>query len=276
MNKYCYKQFNDKFGEFLHNLNITFRGDNELEVFNKKVDLVKPEKLIKRYIKVMKPYHTKLENKDESMFDKDIYFLPKVNISRLWKKNISGKTKENIWQYLQILYILGDVIVNEADNTDMLNKILPSTQENKNNSTEHANLNINNIIQNLDIDSKLSNINKDDIKEASENIKKMFSNDNKSNDLMCDLVNDITSELSEIDSKNGLTGILKIAENVADKFKPKIESGEFDINELLGSAQNVMKQMCQNMPQTNNSEPNPLNMLNSLMANLNTNPNLNK
>ena len=102
MEDYCIKQFGEKFNEFVKNLNITYEGDSELEEFNKKIHLVLMKKLAKRYVKVLKKYKTQVEQKDSSMFETDIFIFPKVNISRLWKLDVTTEeTKEVIWQYLQ-------------------------------------------------------------------------------------------------------------------------------------------------------------------------------
>ena len=61
--------------------------------------------------------------------------------------------------------------------------------------------------------------------------------------------------------------IMNIAESIAGKFGPAIESGDFDINELLKSAQNAMGQIYQNNNMS--QDANPLNnMLTQLMGNM--------
>ena len=283
MENYCFNQFNEKFSEFMSNLNITFEGDEELDIFNKKLQKVNLKKLIKRYVKIMKPYKNKLNVRDESIFDEeDILILPKVNMSRLWKQNLSETTKTNIWQYLQMLYVLGEIVMTgKTKNLDMLDKMLKEVDTNNNNNNNKSNtgLKLESLLQNFgtnQIDEQLSNINKDDISEASDNIKKLLSNsESKSSNLMCDMVNDISAELANTDKKEGgIMGIFKIAENVANKFKPKIESGEFDLNELLGSAQQTMSQIYGNMPTDENMPdqmPNPMNLLSQLLNNFGKN-----
>jgi hypothetical protein len=123
------------------------------------------------------------------------------------------------------------------------------------------------------MDDKLNNIKKEDITEASENIKQMFlQNNNKSSNLICDMINDISSELSNMSGMEGkgIGNILKIAENIANKFKPKIEADDFDLSELLGSAQNVMGEIYKD---EKNNIQNPMNMLGQLMNSLSKNEN---
>ena len=278
MEKYCFNQFNEKFSEFMIKINTNFKNDEELDNFNKKLHLVNPKKLIRRFVKTLKPFKDKLNNRDNTLFtENDIYVLPDVNMSRLWKLTNNEQIQKSIWQYLQMLYVLGEIVITgKTENLEMLDSMLQEVGSNTNNSQNNnlGGLDIGNLMKNFGVDKlddQLSNINGEDISEASDNIKKMFSdNSNKSSGLMCDMVNDISSELSNSKTNGqGITGILKIAENVANKFKPKIESGEFDLSELLGSAQNVMSEMYKNDSQGNT--PNPMNMMQQLMGNMNSN-----
>jgi hypothetical protein len=279
MDNYCFTQFNKKFADFIYNLNKTFKNDSELEEFNKKIDMVNPKKLIKRYIKVLKPYKTQIESKDNTLFTNTLYIIPNVNISRLWNSTNSTVTKDVIWQYLQILYVLGEIYVSgNVENVSMLDDMLKNDNANDNaNNNGNGNIDqidMKNIMKNMNVDKlneQLTGISKDDIMEASENIKKMFPNNTQTSNVMCDLVNDISKELANNNvnnntNNNGIMGILKIAENVADKFKPKLESGEININELLESAQGMMSEI---YGKSDNNNNNPMEMLSKLMNNLN-------
>ena len=35
--------------------------------------------------------------------ENNVYFLPGVNFKTLWNENISDKTRETIWKYLQLI-----------------------------------------------------------------------------------------------------------------------------------------------------------------------------
>jgi hypothetical protein len=252
MEKYCYNQFNEKFSDFMFNLNKTFKGDKELEKFNKKLKLVNPKKLIRRYVKCLKPVQNKLQKNDDSIFEKDLFILPDVNFSRLWKENLSDDAKNNIWEYLNILYVLGEIhVYGKTSNLSALDNINKEEKENKTNEP----LDINKLLGSFSsgkLGEQLSGINKNELAEASTNIKNMFADSNsKTSNLMCDMINDISSELGNLEkNENGIQNILNIAQNVANKFKPKLESGEFDVNELLGNAQNMMKDIYE-MPENN-------------------------
>lgn len=271
MDKECYiQQFGIKFHEFLSNLNIIFKNDEELIRFGKNVNNVNMTKLASRYVKVLGLHKDKIESKDETMFNEDIYIFPAVNMSRLWNINISDKTKNVFWQYIQFLYLLGDIIVSGKVSDSLVNVINDDIQIiDKDKADDPANLlsmldasNITNIL------NKLTDFGEEDIAMASDNIKKIFKeNDSKTSNLMCDIVTDISEELSNKKNSeiNGISNIIKIAENIAEKFKPQIESGNFDINELLGSAQSAMGQMYKS---NNGQKSSETDQLNNMMAQL--------
>lgn len=271
MDKECYiQQFSIKFHEFLSNLNIIFKNDEELIRFGKNVNNVNMTKLASRYIKILGTHKDKIESKDETIFNEDIYIFPAVNMSRLWNSNISDKTKNVFWQYIQFLYLLGDIIVSGKVSDSLVNVINDDIQIiDKDKADDPANLlsmldasNITNIL------NKLTDFGEEDIAMASDNIKKIFKeNDSKTSNLMCDIVTDISEELSNKKNSdtNGISNIIKIAENIAEKFKPQIESGNFDINELLGSAQSAMGQMYKS---NNGQKSSETDQLNNMMAQL--------
>lgn len=273
MDKECYiQQFSIKFHEFLSNLNIIFKNDEELIRFGKNVNNVNMTKLASRYIKILGTHKDKIESKDETIFNEDIYIFPAVNMSRLWNSNISDKTKNVFWQYIQFLYLLGDIIVSGKVSDSLVNVINDDIQiidKDKDKTDDPANLlsmldasNITNIL------NKLTDFGEEDIAMASDNIKKIFKeNDSKTSNLMCDIVTDISEELSNKKNSdtNGISNIIKIAENIAEKFKPQIESGNFDINELLGSAQSAMGQMYKS---NNGQKSSETDQLNNMMAQL--------
>lgn len=270
MEQYCYNQFNEKFTEFLSNLNYIFKDDEELKVFNDKLEQVNTKKFIKRYVKLMKKNNDKIISKDESVFDESLYLIPNVDMSRLWKEEkLTEESKDNFWEYIQIMYVLGDIYINgKTDNMELLNCMLKNNNEEKEEEKNNSNMlnklmslgsslkdmndgdiNLEKIVNKIsgdsldEINNQLTDIKGEDINEASENIKKIFSkNKTKSSDFICDMVSDISNELGNVSKEGkGIESILKIAENVSEKFKPKLESGEFDINDLLLSAQSVMK-----------------------------------
>jgi hypothetical protein len=67
-----------------------------------------------------------IADRDESLFEKDPVFLNNVSFKLLWKSDISVKTKQSIWKYLQTFCILK--ITNESN--DEIKGVMKCLEEN--------------------------------------------------------------------------------------------------------------------------------------------------
>ena len=68
-----------------------------------------------------------ITNRDEKIFDNDLYLLKDICFKKLWCTEISDKTKDNIWKYLQSFCLI-NININSNDKlTEALSDI-----ENKN------------------------------------------------------------------------------------------------------------------------------------------------
>ena len=111
----------------------------------------------------------------------------------------------------------------------------------------------------------IKNINKDEIIEATGNIKKLLGKnaDEKTSNLLSDMLDNITNELQGNNLGDGdpISNIMKVAEKVASKMKPRIESENINLenvvngSELGGNPMNLfhqlMKQNSKNDSNTN-------------------------
>jgi len=266
MDKYCFSQFNEKFYDFIDKLNFIVNDDN-INSLKKKYNKINQTKLIKNFVKNLETYKDSINKCDDSIFTNEIFIYDNINISNIWNKLTNETTKKSFWEYLQILYILGEVFVNGSTNNDMMKNLL---ETNNTSTSSNQQMNLENMLKNItggkmgDINNKLFDVDENEIKEASNNMKEMFKDsDSKTGDIMCDMIGDISNELTNSKGK-GLNNILNIAENVANKFKPKLESGEINLNDLLNSAKNAMGSMSGEVPDTDN----PMDLLNNLMKNM--------
>ena len=56
---------------------------------------------IKDFLKKIDSVSTEITDKNECIFDNDLFLLEDVCFKKIWSTNISDKTKETIWKYLQ-------------------------------------------------------------------------------------------------------------------------------------------------------------------------------
>ncbi|AYV84851.1 MAG: hypothetical protein Hyperionvirus44_9 [Hyperionvirus sp.] len=130
-------------------------------------------------------------------------------------------------------------------------------------------LGIDKMINMEDLAKQLKNITKEQIEAATKSIKGMLGDVDENTSEMIDLMlTDITDELKkeELGNGNPLNNLVKIAENVAHKIMPKIDSKKVDMTQVWNSTRN-MASKCQDK----DGKPifdgpnNPLAMVSSLL-----------
>ena len=96
------------FSEFIQDLSKTFPEikaclyrNYEKEILNNNLK-IKDSPKIQEFLKKIDDNKTMIENKDETLFQNDTYFLEEISFNRLWDKNISDNTKNTIWKYFQM------------------------------------------------------------------------------------------------------------------------------------------------------------------------------
>ncbi len=66
--------------------------------------------------------------KNLEFFDLEIEFLEEISFKRLWTKNISNKTRESIWKYLQTFQIININLKSSKDLRNALSQIGTDTE----------------------------------------------------------------------------------------------------------------------------------------------------
>jgi hypothetical protein len=201
-------------------------------------------------------------------------FLPGISFRFLWNNNISEKTRETIWKYLQLILItivgkvnnkdmFGDTAklfekINEEDFRNKLEETLENMQnifngtgseggENGNtNASEGSTFNMNNM-PNADeihnhitgmLGGKLGNLAREIAEETAQNLNMNF-----------DDVKDVKDVFQTLfKNPNKLMGLVK---NVGEKLDSRIKSGEINESELMSEASDIMNRM-KNMPGMDN------------------------
>lgn len=122
-----------------------------------------------------------------------------------------------------------------------------------------------------ELSTQLKNMKKEDIDEATKNIKSLLGNnvDDKTTAILSDMLTNITEELKKdtIGKGNPLDNIIRIAETVASKIKPKIHNENIDMSKLWSTTQNL----AQNCKDENGNKlfqggTNPLDLINKMMG----------
>ena len=125
------EKFNSYLGTFINELVITFPeikesvNKNYKEILEQNNNIVKTDKYVKNYMNIIKPLSKDISNKNDSIFktDKSINILEDIDFTKLWIKDINENTRESIWKYLQILYVIGKKIIGDDDIDDLLKNL---------------------------------------------------------------------------------------------------------------------------------------------------------
>jgi hypothetical protein len=200
---------------------------------------------------------------NEEMFKEDseldTEFLPKIHFKNLWQFEISDKTRETIWKYLQLIMfsIIGTLENKEAfgDTAKLFEAINQDEFKNKleetllkmqnifdlsGNFTEGTDqgLNMNDIPDPTQIhdhitgmlDGKLGQLAREIAEETAANLNMDFDNTTDMKDVFQKLIKNPTK----------LMGLIK---NVGEKLDTKIKSGDLKETELIAEATEFMNKM---------------------------------
>jgi len=288
------------YNDFSKNLFNLLSDINRYSASNKTKTLL--EQFTKLNIeKIMKNYITSIKKKDcfenEAIFCKALFILTDIDMKFLWYESKENQ-KKKIWTYLKILYIQAELALNTEkkqqsneknndENTELINfnpytgvgetnrnysidemfsgpESLPNDSSQNTTSPLGGMFNLGKMLNLDELGDKLKGLDKEQITMATNDIKKLLGTnmDEKTNNLISDMLSNITTELGkeDISTGNPLTNIMKIAENVANKMKPQMASEEIDFHGLLNSTQSLV-----NNNSGSNNQINPFAMLNNML-----------
>ena len=234
--------------------------------------------IIKDFLDLIDENSDKITNKKDDIFTDDLYLIKEISMKTIWESDISDKTRENIWKYLQSFCLIN---ISRTSN-EQINNVLKSLESNekiKDKKTVKDIKKINKINENLkkQESEKTSNASLSDI----DNI--------LNNTTIGSLAKEITEGLNLDNMDEGDMGDLMKPENMMNMFQKinttltsKLQNNELDGNSLLGEASGLMNNndMMKNMMgmfgnmavgDGNNNMPDMSGMM-SMFENMNKSP----
>jgi len=233
--------------------------DSDLLKIKEEQDKESVEKIYEHFKKVLPERFFDILYKNEDMFQKEeinTEFLPGIDFKKLWKEDISPKTKETIWKYLQLILftVIGKVDSQdsfgdtaklfEAINEDELKEKLEETMSNLQNMMggddiiDVSGIDMENLprpeqiqdhINGL-LDGKLGNLAKEIAEETAQELN--FDTENATS------VNDVFQQLFKNPGK-----LMNLVKNVGGKLDSKIKSGEIKESEIMKEASDLLSKM---------------------------------
>jgi hypothetical protein len=208
---------------------------------------------------------------NEDMFksdsDTDTEFLPHIHFKNLWQFDITQKTRDTIWKYLQLILfsIIGTLENKEAfgDSAKLFEAINQDDFKNKLEETIKQ-------MQGL-FDMSNENENESETKEMPEGLPNAEDIHEHINGMLDGQLGKLAKEIAEetaanlnIDMENvtdmkdvfsnlikNPTKLMGLVKNIGDKLDSRIKSGEIKESELISEATEIMNKM-KNMPGMDN------------------------
>jgi len=194
-------------------------------------------------------YEKYIVDKNLEFFDLEVEFLEEISFHKLWEKNISNKTRESIWKYLQTFQLISINIKSGEKLNAVLDEVLNGSKMDKSTMKDLKNMKkLSEEVQSKttggqenELDDMLSGLMDSGIgdiaKEVAKNldIESMFGSiDENSNpmELMAQLMN--PEKMSSIFS------------NINSVMEEKMENGELSKDDLKSEAEGMMGQMGSN------------------------------
>jgi len=106
--------------EYKEKINETYGSVLSIDSCN-----IEENELLKEFLDRVHKLNKKITNKDESLFTEDNLILTNISSKELWTTNISYKTKETIWKYLQTFCLLS---LSHQSNKELQSALLSLSQ----------------------------------------------------------------------------------------------------------------------------------------------------
>ena len=242
---FTFPEFKDKLHIDLYNIKES-RDETSIKNVYDHIKTVFPERFFDILYKNEEMYSNEETNTE---------FLPGIDFKELWTEDISSKTKDTIWKYLQVILfsVIGKVNSGEsfgdtsklfeAINEDELKDKLKETMGNLQNMMDGSDpiIDVSGVDQlpnpediqdhiNGLLDGKLGNLAKEIAAETAEDLNIDMENATS--------VNDVFKNLFKNPGK-----LMNLVKNVGGKLDDKIKSGDIKESELMAEASELLSKM---------------------------------
>ena len=205
---------------------------------------------LEKFLKLIGDHEKLITDKNLEFFDLEVEFLEEISFKILWEKNISNKTRESIWKYLQTFQIININLRSSQQLKDALSQIGTDTEVEVNRKTA----------KDLKKLKKLSSSVKEEIKGEETDLDQMLG------PLMDSGIGDIAKEVAKtmdiekmfgsIDENSNPMELMaqmmnpekmgSIFQNINSVMEQKVGTGELTKEGLKGEAEGMMGSLGEN------------------------------
>lgn len=198
-------------------------------------------------------------------------FLPDIDFKLLWKENLSDKTRETIWKYLQLVLFTivsnkesfsGESFGNTAKLFEAINEeeFKSKLEETISQMKDVFDMSGNSDTSDTSSSGKTSGINLEDLpnpEDLHEHVSKMMEGKlgKLAREIAEETASDLNIDMENAESMNDVfkrlfknpTKLMSLVKNVGSKLDEKLKKGDINESELLKEASEMMQHM-KNMP----------------------------
>lgn len=205
------------------------------------------DKYVKQFMTSIDKYRTEISEKNDKLFkgEESVFLLNGIDFKELWCKDLSDSTRENVWKYLQTLYVLGrQIVASEEDVSNMLNELNSTDRE----SLERHQKEMMDMINNMSQMTQDPN----ETAQPSPEVENLFNNG-----IISDIAKELTGELdldkmdmgnpknmneafSNIMGGGGGNNFFNLISKVGEKIQKKVETGAINQGDLIKEAHQMM------------------------------------
>ena len=190
--------------------------------------------IISEFLKNIDNNSNDISNKDSKIFTDELFLIKDISMKSIWESDISDKTKENIWKYLQAFCVINI----SRNSNDKINEVLKSIESNEKVTDKKT-------VKEM---KKLKKMNDNLNKQSEEKYNKNNDiEDLVENTAIGNLAKEITESMGFNDNgEPDIEDIMK-PENMMNMFQTinttlneKINNKELDMSNLFGEASGLM------------------------------------
>jgi hypothetical protein len=205
---------------------------------------------LEKFLTLIGEHEKLITDKNLEFFDLEVEFLEEISFKILWEKNISNKTRESIWKYLQTFQIININLRSSQQLKDALSQIGTDTEVKVDRKTA----------KDLNKLKKLSSSVKEEVKGEESELDQMLG------PLMDSGIGDIAKEVAKtmdiekmfgsIDENSNPMELMaqmmnpekmgSIFQNINSVMEQKMDSGELTKEGLKGEAEGMMGSLGEN------------------------------
>ena len=244
------------FGNFIRDLSKTYPEIKSCLYRNYEDCLLDGDKSLserpklEKFLALIGDHEKLITDKNLEFFDIEVEFLEEISFKNLWSKNISNKTRESIWKYLQTFQIININLRSSQQLKDALSQIGTDTEVEVNRKTA----------KDLKKLKKLSSSVKEAVKEEESDLDQMLGPlmDSGIGDIAKEVAKtmDIENMFGKIDENSNPMDIMSqmmnpekmgaIFQNINSVMEQKMDSGELTKDSLKSEAEGMMGSLGEN------------------------------